>query len=734
MDDGLAAALAAALLPDTRSRRLAEEHLQAVAAHPGFCSRLLDLTHPRSGLADSVRLLAATQLKNEAVRHWRRGATAAHEEERAALRAALVARLVEPEPCERVGVQLALAVARVMRSEANTGEATVLEAFAQTFACASLPDHALLALLHTAKELASMRLPAQRRLAARVGEVMLSLVAPLWEAALRSATADVSAATVSVVHAAVLHTKLLRRLVNLAAIDGGGGAGGAAGAADVVSTAGRWCAATACDVAVDAATALQRGFGGAPPPTWKECSQLGGATGKLIAALHALHPSASATMLDAAASLLMLEADVRGRLRRAAGGGGKPAANGAGGLGELEAREAYASALPAQLARLIEAASGDESWIAGVSAGARLTPLVHALVGLMTRSVGQLRRWAADPEAFACEALLPLDDDDDDDDDVGSIDHCGGGGEAAAVAAWVEGLEEEDDGGDHCLAGEDGDGEIGEIGDEGGGDGELTSGGGAPDEVLQRAADSCLAVLLCYAPEVVGSALLSLLPTAACTPTEPLDQQLYRDACYAALGIGAWQLQSALSFSRLLSAALNESVALEAMARARTSLALGPALQARLCWLLSCWWAFGGSGDPAEDVRLCGASYGFLSGLIDSGSDLAVRLQAAHVLRTLLADAADDDLEACLPHVPLALRGLATTLAACQADDATLAALRTVRTLVARAPAAALSSAAMQQSLAPTLEALWQRAAAERRVLIQRALLRVRMAAAGHAG
>jgi len=72
------------------------------------------------------------------------------------LRAALIQRLTEPEPSERVGVQLALALARIMRSEANRGQAAVLEGFAEALRRSSLPGHALLALLHTGKERRSM--------------------------------------------------------------------------------------------------------------------------------------------------------------------------------------------------------------------------------------------------------------------------------------------------------------------------------------------------------------------------------------------------------------------------------------------------------------------------------------------------------------------------------------------------------------------------------------------------
>ena len=113
--DSLASALAAALLPDGDSRRRGEETLRVAAAEPGFCAKLLALTDVRSQLPDGVRLLAATQLKNEAVRHWRRGAQQA-EQERDMLRAALVARLAQPEASERVGVQIALAVARGARA------------------------------------------------------------------------------------------------------------------------------------------------------------------------------------------------------------------------------------------------------------------------------------------------------------------------------------------------------------------------------------------------------------------------------------------------------------------------------------------------------------------------------------------------------------------------------------------------------------------------------------------
>ena len=120
----------------------------------------------------------------------------------------------------QVGVQLALCVARVMRSEANRGEATVLEGFVDTMRRSSLPGHALLALLHTSKELRSMRLPAQRQLASQVGLAMVACLLPLWRASVE-ATFDLSgapSASSGSIRLAILHTKVLRQVFGLASL------------------------------------------------------------------------------------------------------------------------------------------------------------------------------------------------------------------------------------------------------------------------------------------------------------------------------------------------------------------------------------------------------------------------------------------------------------------------------------------------------------------------------------
>ena len=756
MDATLAAALVAALDPHEATRRHGEEVLRAAAAEPGFCPLLLALTDARSQLPDGVRLLAATQLKNEAVRHWRRGAQAAHEHERTSLRAALVARLTQHEAFELVSVQIALAVARVMRSEANTGEATVLEAFAQTtLACERLPDHALLALLHTAKEISTMRLPAQRRLAARIGHVMMGLVGPRWEATIRAVlSGEAAAATPAVLHAAVLHTKVLRRLVTLAAL--GGPTSAPPTGAPVTSTADDASASavctltTMCSLAVEAAASVQRACGAVPDACAVEASKLGGALGKLLCALHKTSASAAAQceLLDAAATMLVVEADARCALRSrvvpgaeeaaAAGSAAASAASAAAAstssaasaasasaeaIQQLEVRERHGSTLAARLASLLEQRGvEDEAWLARCAAGGRYVVLVRALVALLARPVEQLRRWSADAESFACEVLLPLDDDDDVDES------------AEALGLYDE--EDADDynsvgGGDGGDAGSDDDADDADANDadaDGGGGGGSDQGysSGSSSDVLQREAQGALLALLYAAPDEVSAAILQLLPASSCAPFEALDAQLFRDACYTALGLSACMLEGqAVAFSHVFAAVLREAEAIAAARAANPAFVVGAPLQARLCWLLSCWWAFGSSGDEAEDQRLCAASYGFLASLAHGGIDLGVRLQAAHILRTVLMTAHDDDVtESFAPHATLALAGLAGTLAICTSDDAQLCVLRATRTLLRRLPAM-VQSAPMRDSMAPVLNALWQCAEREQRVMLQRALRQI---------
>ena len=103
--------------------------------------------------------------------------------------------------------------------------------------------------------------------------------------------------------------------------------------------------------------------------------------------------------------------------------------------------------------------------------------------------------------------------------------------------------EEEEDAAEDALLRAD---EVDEGGDDGGdgGGGAVGGGGAGPAERLQRKAEDVLSSLLCSAQsELVRDTLLALLPSGPCSASDGLDAQLHREACYSALGIGAWSLQ-----------------------------------------------------------------------------------------------------------------------------------------------------------------------------------------------
>eukprot|EP00964_Phaeocystis_antarctica_P151564 scaffold119193_cov51-Phaeocystis_antarctica.AAC.1 len=220
--------------------------------------------------------------------------------------------------------------------------------------------------------------------------------------------------------------------------------------------------------------------------------------------------------------------------------------------------------------------------------------------------------------------------------------------------------------------------------------------------------------------------LAQQLPTEPCTAAEPLQQQLRREASYAALGLCACQLQDTFGYGTLLAACLREANALATVA-APTAAGTPPAaprlsglLQARLCWLLSCWWAFGAAGDEEEDARATASSFGFLACMLHAGADAAARLQAAEVLRTLL-DGADAETAALFrPAAAAALGGLAAALRACEGDEAALRLLRLLRVVLRLLPGAL--DEAPQSGLREALGALWEAAQREQRLLLLREL------------
>ena len=529
--DSLAWALPAALSAAHGEREQAQGAIQACALLPGYCTRLLQLTAAFE-LGDSARLLAATQLKNEILRRWCAGPRGIPEAERPVLREGLLARLATDEPCEQVGLQIGMTVARIMRSEANRGLGTVLQAFLDAMLQRQhLPPHALLALLHTAKELGTMRLPAQKLLAARVARLLLPSLSQQWSAALHAAMQPAS--DVRSVAAATLFTKVVRQLHDrIAAVAARPEA--EAEAEQQRQQQQQQLAETAQLVLAAAPLVQQRCAASGAGAAWV---RLGGALGKLLGALAARdtrggeggegsEDGESEEDGEGAAGaddggfpwgeaarvcwgVLLLEAEGRQRLLAAAsphgGQGGEGGKGGEGAaLAALAARERGASALPTHCARLLERGTAGRAAVAAAVAaplGAR-PELLPALLSLMALPAAQLAEWEADAEEFACGLLLPplepLDagpgeeGDDDDDDDSGGD----------------EGAEEEEEGGacfdeaDASLAG-------------------AAANVGGHAHRLQQAAETLLVALLwCHPPTNLPPAS-HLPPRASCLLSPP---------------------------------------------------------------------------------------------------------------------------------------------------------------------------------------------------------------------
>ena len=119
--------------------------------------------------------------------------------------------------------------------------------------------------------------------------------------------------------------------------------------------------------------------------------------------------------------------------------------------------------------------------------------------------------------------------------------------------------------------------------------------------------------------------------------------------------------------------------------------------------------------------------------MLSVGADDAVRLQAAHVMRTLLRGLTDeDDLAVFTPHAPHALLGLAAALGGAGGEEGVIWRLRAVRTVAARFSEAA-ARADVQAALGAALSAEWARAKAAGRRMLLRELRRAGAAMEGAA-
>ena len=751
-------AFACCLSVDAAERRQGEEELgRLAAAGPAqFCTCLLGYLEASATSAesaspplDSARLLAATQLKNHIVRRWRGRAMTAEQKE--ALRGALLRQLARPEPSEAVGSALATTVAVVMRSESNRADGTVLRSLSYALDLLPAPGgaavpaagggggggrleaHALLALLHTAKELASMRLPAQRELGRQWAVALLPRLLPRWAASLDALSAELSAAAQPAAQSraagdALLLTKLTRRLLQLVASGGGEGgepppAGCCSGGSAGGGSAGEWSGAARGEWwpavvvrSLEAADALRTACGAAsaaaPPP--RLADRFGAALGKLVRQASQAgerageRAGAAGAVGGAAGGGTALQAAAQGCTRTLLGEASERAAASSSGDGAARRwRERRCSAFCAQAAELLAelwslppSHPALASWLSGGGGGEeQASRLVGALLQLLERPLDEVEEWGADPEGAACACLMPpLEASAPAEPEEGGK---GGAhlGEAAAAAEEEEEADADDDEAEAWAGG--GGGESGRA------------------ERLREGAERALSCLVALLPLQAGRALLRAMPASAAGACEQLPTALARDARYCALGLCASELQSHLSFRQVLSAAAAEAPPL-CRGEGGYPPPLRAVLQARLCWLLPSWWAFGSSGDEADDAAATLEAFTLLAALLDAAADVSAALHAAHALCSLLRHSALSDLAAMSPLVPRLSAGLAARLPLCRGDEAQLWLLAALRELLQSAPAAQPHA-----SVWPALSALWERAAHQRRDLVVAELTRL---------
>ncbi|CAG9463738.1 unnamed protein product [Pedinophyceae sp. YPF-701] len=172
---------------DDAARKDAERVLSSLEGRPGYCSCLLELASRTDDR--QVRWISIIQLKNIIARHWkpRQHAGGLSKDEKAHVRAGLMTLAREPD--SQVAVQVALAIAKIARSDYPREWPSLFHDLSAALEQANAAhDHLAerrvhLVLHHALKELASKRLgPDQRAFHALSAELLPSLW-PMWGAA-----------------------------------------------------------------------------------------------------------------------------------------------------------------------------------------------------------------------------------------------------------------------------------------------------------------------------------------------------------------------------------------------------------------------------------------------------------------------------------------------------------------------------------------------------------------------
>ncbi|NXL38847.1 IPO11 protein, partial [Glaucidium brasilianum] len=201
---------------DTAVLKPAEEQLRQWETQPGFYSVLLNIFTNHT-LDVNVRWLAVLYFKNGIDRYWRRVAPhALSEEEKATLRAGLIANF--NEPVNQIATQISVLIAKVARVDCPRQWPELIPTLVESVKVQDdLRQHrALLTFYHVTKTLASKRLAADRKLFYDLASGIYSFACSLWnhhtDTFLQQVyTGDEAAATNSL-ERTLLSLKVLRKL------------------------------------------------------------------------------------------------------------------------------------------------------------------------------------------------------------------------------------------------------------------------------------------------------------------------------------------------------------------------------------------------------------------------------------------------------------------------------------------------------------------------------------------
>uniref|UniRef100_A0A663N6B9 Importin-11 n=1 Tax=Athene cunicularia TaxID=194338 RepID=A0A663N6B9_ATHCN len=165
---------------DTTVLKPAEEQLKQWETQPGFYSVLLNIFTNHT-LDVNVRWLAVLYFKNGIDRYWRRVAPhALSEEEKATLRAGLIANF--NEPVNQIATQISVLIAKVARVDCPRQWPELIPTLVESVKVQDdLRQHrALLTFYHVTKTLASKRLAADRKLFYDLASGIYSFACSLW--------------------------------------------------------------------------------------------------------------------------------------------------------------------------------------------------------------------------------------------------------------------------------------------------------------------------------------------------------------------------------------------------------------------------------------------------------------------------------------------------------------------------------------------------------------------------